>query len=283
MIFSLVSAAVFIVFVPTVAFAWGPLTHMYLGNELISLGALIPAGLLEVIRRHRKDFLYGNLMADIIVGKKYLPKHKNSHSWDVAFDLFNAVETKQQKSFVCGYLCHLAADTVAHNIYTAEKRNIGHTLLEMKADCIVDKKYWVQAMEIDRAIQLRNDLFLEQALDRFIFSFKTNKRILKGMVFLTVFNREKLSDFIDRNLITSLPDRKEIEELQQESLQRIIDLFQHWDKSFVTRESPSGITHPGRLIRNELVTYLLETYRLRRQPMIGMKHIRSRRKRKTKV
>ena len=283
MIFFLVSALVFILFVPSVAFAWGPLTHIFLGNELISLGALIPAGLLEVIRRHRKDFLYGNIMADIIVGKKYLPKHKNSHSWDVAFDLFKAAETKQQKSFVCGYMCHLAADTVAHNIYTVEKRNIGHTLLEMKADCIVDKKYWVQAMEIDRAIQLRNDMFLEQALDRFIFSFKTNKRILKGMVFLTVFNREKLSDFIDRNLITSLPDRKEIEELQQESLQRIIDLFQYWDKSFVTDENPSGITHHGRLIKKELVTYLLETYRIRTQPMPGMKRIRSRKRRKAKV
>lgn len=283
MIYFLVSALVFILFVPTVAFAWGPLTHMYLGNELISLGALIPAGLLEVIRRHRKDFLYGNIMADIIVGKKYLPKHKNSHSWDVAFDLFKAAETKQQKSFVCGYMCHLAADTVAHNIYTAEKRNIGHTLLEMKADCIVDKKYWVQAMEIDRAIQLRNDMFLEQALDRFIFSFKTNKRILKGMVFFTVFNREKLSDFIDRNLITSLPGRKEIEDLQQESLQRIIDLFQYWDKSFVTNENPNGITYQGRLIKKELVTYLLETYRIRTQPMQGIKRIRSRRRRKTKV
>jgi hypothetical protein len=283
MIFSVVSAFIFIVCIPSVAFAWGPLTHIYLGNELISLGALIPAGLLEIIRRHRKDFLYGNIMADIIVGKKYLPKHKNSHSWDVAFDLFRAAETKQQKAFVSGYMCHLAADTVAHNIYTVEKRNIGHTLLEMKADCIVDKKYWVQAMEIDRTIQLRNDMFLEQTLDRFIFSFKTNKRILKGMVFLTVFNRERLSDFIDRNLITSLPDRKEIEELQQESLQRIVDLFQSWDKSFVTKENPNGITQQGRLIKKELVTYLLETYRMRTQPLHGTKDIHTRKRRKTKT
>ena len=160
--------------VPTMAFAWGPLTHIYLGSEICSLASLLPAGIFEIIRRYRKDFIYGNLMADIIVGKKYLPDDRNSHNWDLAFDLLRVAETKQQKAFVYGYMSHLAADTVAHNIYTADKRNIGHTLLELKADCIIDKKYWLQAVEIDRAIQNRNDIFLEQALDRLIFSFKTN-------------------------------------------------------------------------------------------------------------
>src|SRR5512134_457428 len=107
--------------VPAAAFAWGPLTHIYLGNELFSLGALLPAGILEVIRRYRKDFLYGNIMADIIIGKKYLPDDKCSHSWEVGFDLLRAAKTPQQKSFVYGYLSHLAADTVAHHSYTADK------------------------------------------------------------------------------------------------------------------------------------------------------------------
>ena len=78
--------------VPAAAFAWGPLTHIYLGNELFSLGALLPAGILEIIRRYRKDFLYGNIMADIILGKKYLPDEKSSHSWEVGFDLLNAAD-----------------------------------------------------------------------------------------------------------------------------------------------------------------------------------------------
>jgi len=236
-------------FIPAAAFAWGPLTHMYLGNELYSLSPLLPAGLLEVLRRYRKDFLYGNLMADIIIGKKYLPNNKSSHSWDVAFSLLKAARTDQQKSFVYGYMSHLAADTVAHNMYTVDRKNIGHTVMEMKADSIIDKKYWFQAMAIDRKIQVRNDIFLENALDRFIFSFKTNKRILKGMVLLSVFNREKIGDFIDRNLITSLPDREVIESLHQESLDKMIDLFQNWKKADVVKVNPSGTVYKGRLVR----------------------------------
>jgi len=88
--------------VPAAAFGWGPLTHIYLGNELFSLSALLPAGILEIIRRYRKDFLYGNIMADIILGKKYLPDEKSSHSWDVGFDLLSAARTAQQKAFVYG-------------------------------------------------------------------------------------------------------------------------------------------------------------------------------------
>ena len=227
--------------IPAAAFAWGPLTHIYLGNELFSLSPLLPAGILEIIRRYRKDFLYGNLMADIIIGKQYLPDHKSSHNWDVAFDLFKVSRTDAQKAFVYGYMSHLAADTVAHNVYTADRRNIGHTVMEMKADCIIDKKYWLQAIAIDRKIQMRNDIFLENSLDRLVFSFKTNKRIFKGMVFLSVFNREKIGNFIDRNLVTSLPDREVIEQLHQDSLDQIIDLFQNWKKSEVVKVSPSGM------------------------------------------
>lgn len=238
--------------VPSVAFAWGPLTHIYLGNELFSFGPLMPVAMLEIIRRYRKDFLYGNIMADIIIGKKYLPDHKSSHNWDVSFDLLKAARTDQQKSFVYGYMAHLAADTVAHNIYTVDKKNIGHTVMEMKADSIIDKKYWFQAIAIDRKTQARNDLFLESSLDRLIFSFKTNKRIFKSMVLLSVFNQERIGDFIDKKLITSLPNREAIESLHQESLDRIIDLFQNWEDSEVVKVNPGGQINKGKIIKTFL-------------------------------
>lgn len=241
-----------VLLVPAVSFAWGPLTHIYLGNELFSLGALLPAGLLEIIRRYRKDFLYGTLMADIIIGKKYMPRDKSSHSWEVSFDLMKSAKTDRQKAFVYGYMSHLAADTVAHNTYTVDKKNLGHTLLEMKADTIIDKRYWVQAIAIDRKTQIRNDLFLENSLERFMFSFKTNKRILKGMVFFSVLNQQKIGDFIDRSMITTLPVREKIEKLHEESLDKIVDLFQNWEASDVVKVNPGGAAYEGKLFKTFL-------------------------------
>lgn len=259
-LFSILLTACFVL-VPSVVFAWGPLTHIYLGNELFSLSPLLPVAVLEIIRRFRKDFIYGNLMADIIIGKKYLPDDKSSHSWEVAFDLRKAALTDQQKAFVYGYMSHLAADTVAHNIYTLDKKNLGHTVMEMKADCIIDKKYWMQAVAIDRNVQIRNDLFLEHSLDRLLFSFKTNKRIFKGMVLLSVFNQEKIGSFIDRKLPASFPDREAIESLHHASLNGIIDLFRNWEDAEVVRTNPSGPVFKGRLARTFLAD--LSAYRRR--------------------
>ncbi|MDA8083410.1 MAG: zinc dependent phospholipase C family protein [Nitrospiraceae bacterium] len=259
--FRILLAASFLL-VPSVVFAWGPLTHIYLGNELLSLSPLVPAVVYDIIRRFRKDFIYGNLMADIIIGKKYLPDNRSSHSWEVAFDLHRAASTDQQKAFVYGYMSHLAADTVAHNIYTVDTKNLGHTVMEMKADCIIDKKHWMEAVAIDRRVQVRNDLFLEHSLDRLMFSFKTNKRIFKGMVLLSVLNQERIGDFIDNRLPTSLPGRQAIEELHQESLDKIIDLFQNWEDASVVRTNPSGPICTGKLVKvflNDLSAYRRRT------------------------
>jgi hypothetical protein len=237
-----------LVFVPSSAFAWGPLTHMFLGNEILSFSPLLPAGIYAVIRRYKQDFLYGNLMADIIIGKKYIAEEKNTHSWKVGLSLLEGARNQQQKAFALGYLSHLAADTVAHDILTRDKRNLGHTFYEIKADSIVDKSYWFQAIAIDKSVQKRNDLFMEKSLERFMFSFKTNKRIFKSMFMLSLLPHERMSDFIDRNLPLILsPDRDRIEVLHEESIDRILDVLNHGDKSEVLKENPCCVTPPRRL------------------------------------
>ncbi|MBI5205403.1 MAG: zinc dependent phospholipase C family protein [Nitrospirae bacterium] len=227
--------------VPSFAFAWGPLTHVYLGSEIYYFGSLLPAGIYALMRKYRNDFIYGNLMADIIVGKKYLPDEKSSHNWDVAFSLFDAATTQQQKAFVYGYMSHLAADTVAHERLTIGRKNVGHTFLELKADSIVDKKYWFKAIAIDKKVQIRNDIFLERSLERAMFSFKTNKRIFKSVVLLSGLHQEGLSSFIDRNIIVPPAYTKEyITKFQEESLDRIIDILQNGRDSEVLKKNPLG-------------------------------------------
>jgi hypothetical protein len=217
-----------ILFVPSFAFAWGPLTHMYLGNELFTYAPLIPAGILSLVRKYRQDFLYGNLMADTILGKKYLPDSRSSHSWDVALSLMDQATKGPEKAFVYGYLSHLAADTVAHETLTEDTLNMEHTWLELKADSMINKVYWLQSVTISKAVQQRNDRFLEGSLDSYIFSFATNRRIYKGMVFLSLLNKKRKRGV----------DPEYIAQLHDESVTRMLDLLKNGRNSEVLKKSP---------------------------------------------
>ena len=216
------------VLVPSFVFAWGPMTHMYLGNELLSCASLLPAGIFALLNKHKQDFLYGNLMADMILGKKYLPDDRSSHSWDVGLKLLDQAKTWPERAFSYGYLAHLAADTVAHETLTDDLGNMGHTWIELKADSIIDKTYWLQTVMISRAVRKRSDLLLENALDSYIFSFKTNKRIYKSMVFLSFLNKKRRRG-VDRELI---------HELHEESIARMLDLLQNGTGSAVLHKNP---------------------------------------------
>lgn len=218
------------ILVPSFAFAWGPLTHMYLANELYSYAPLIPAGIMAVIKKYKQDFLYGNLMADMILGKKYLPEDKSSHSWEVAFNLLDQAEKGPEKAFVYGYLSHLAADTVAHGILTDDMLNVEHTWIELKADSLIDKDYWLQSVTFSKAVQKRNDRFLEGSLDSVFFSFKTNKRIYKSMVFMSflILNRKKRRGINQRYIC----------QLHDESVARMLDLIKNGKDSAVIDSSP---------------------------------------------
>jgi len=183
---------------------------------------------MTLLKKYRQDFLYGNLMADMILGKKYLPDDKSSHSWDVGLKLLEQAKKGQEKAFVYGYLSHLAADTVAHEHLTEDKWDMGHAWVEMKADSLINKAYWFEYVTINRAVKRRNDRFLEDSLDRFIFSFKTNKRIYKSMVFLSVLNKKRKRGV----------DKKYIRTLHDESIAGMLDLLQNGKDASVLTKSP---------------------------------------------
>ncbi|HHN65135.1 MAG TPA: hypothetical protein ENK09_07220 [Nitrospirae bacterium] len=227
-----------IVLIPGSAYAWGPLTHVYLGNELLSLASLLPVGVYKLLKKYKEDFLYGNLMADIILGKKFLPQDRNPHSWDIAFDLFDNAERPEQQAFVYGYMSHLAADTVAHEMYHNTELK-GHTVFEFKSDSLVGRKYWLMAMSINRIVKRRNDLFLESTLESPFFSVKTNKRLFKGMVFFSVLTPKRMSLFMDRRLPNlDIPDTSTIKALHATSLERMFDILSKGECSNIIGKNP---------------------------------------------
>ncbi len=230
---------IFLFFLPSHAFAWGPLTHIYLGTEVFLTGAsALPGSAYALIKKFRQDYLYGNIMADIIFAKKYLPKEKNPHNWDVGFELLEDARTEPEQAFGLGYLSHLAADTVSHSFLTNGKKNIGHTYLELRADGLIDRHYWVMAMSIDRKVQRRGDVLVERCLSSPLFSFKTNKRIFRGMVLFSGLSGAK-PPRPTPVFISSLKSGR-IEKLHEESLFRIVDVLEKGRDSKVLKKDPTG-------------------------------------------
>ncbi len=237
-----------IVLIPSSALAWGPLTHTFLGTEIFYIASLLPVGVTELLRRYRQDYLYGNLMADIVLAKKYQPAARSSHSWEFAAGLMEEARTDSERAFCLGYMSHLAADTVAHGRFTPGMKNLEHAFLELGADSLIDKAYWIEAIFIDKEVQTRNDALLKRCLDVVIFSFKTNKRFFMGALALQCFNNKELTGLFSTDA-DRLKKRKLIESLHEESLDRILDVLSNGTRSAVLKKSPHADLKRGKLFK----------------------------------
>ena len=229
-----------ILFIPSIAEAWGPLTHVYLGNQLLEIGApLIPVGVYSILKKYKNDFLYGNLSADIFMGRRFQGVEKNSHGWDIAWKMLGTARSDRRRAFAYGYLMHLCADSVVHNLDKSRLR-FSHSLIEIKSDSIVDKKYRRVMKRLDKVMQKENDLFLAKRLESQFFSFKTNKRIFKGVLMVSKFpNYSPVSSFIDNRFPYEISNVN-INGFQQESLARMCELLNNGKDSEVLKEHPLG-------------------------------------------
>ncbi len=199
MAFSILCISVSIVLLmPEVTYAWGPATHIYLATEILSLNSLLPAGLLTLFKAYQIDFLFGNISADILVGKKYVDWKIHCHNWQIGKNLKDGAGSPAQLAFAYGYLCHLAADTVAHNHFIPRQlfaypsiAHIDHAFWEIRADSVLDRKHWELVKFINEQDHTENERLLENYLTPSIFTFKTNKQIFNRVILMTHMNRWK--------------------------------------------------------------------------------------------
>lgn len=234
-------AACILFLFPGEALAWGPLTHIHLGRELLAQAAeVIPPAVYAVLRAYPKDFLYGTIIADVVVGKRFQEPTGESHSWRLVRVLLELSQSKAHRAFAYGYQAHLAADTVAHNEYIPRfvwLPNLTHTVLEMRADGLVDRRVWQKP---DRVVQLRNDLLLERALEKTPLTFSTNKRLFQGMLSLTRFHHGRpFTRIINKHLPYQVPE-EDIRYYWQKSLFHIIESLSEGEHAPSRREDPSG-------------------------------------------
>jgi Zinc dependent phospholipase C len=178
--------------VPHAAHAWTPGTHIYLGESILANLHLLPQSVAELLHAYPFDFLYGNIAADSSIAKKYAPVGRHSHYWHVGQEIHDLAGSDGLRSFGLGYLCHLAADTVAHNYFvprqlvlTSSTASVGHSYWESRVETHLGDTYARTARDIILQDHTPADAHLDRIISPTIFSVRTNRRLFRGMVHIT--------------------------------------------------------------------------------------------------
>ncbi len=187
-----VCALVLLALLPTDAWAWTPGTHILLGEAVLRSAALLPPTIAALLRAHPHDFLYGSIAADTSIAKKYARFGRHCHSWAVGLEILDEARDEPVRAFAYGYLAHLAADAVAHNYFvphqlavTTSTSALGHSYWESRFETHIGETFPRRAHEIILLDHARSDAHLDRILSPTIFSTPTNRRIFRGMVYVT--------------------------------------------------------------------------------------------------
>ncbi len=168
---------------PFQAFAFGPVTHFELAWEVAhtlqnSIGLLsVPLSALLT------EFLLGNVVPDNVLAKNLASTPRHSHNWANAFDLLDSALNDRERAVALGYLCHLAADVVAHNLYVPAlclmkyDSSAGHVRWEVRMDRMMLKHPDEYQALSHRDVYFKYDYFLDRIIRGTIVRGRMNNRI----------------------------------------------------------------------------------------------------------
>ena len=212
---ALAVALAWLLLVPLPVAAWGPATHVALGEALLGALYLVPPAVRAILERYPLHFLYGSVAADISFAKKYVPEGRHCHNWSIGEEILSSADSEPLTAVGYGYLAHLAADTIAHNVFvprqllfTSTSQALGHTYWEHRNDMHVGETFLSLArhivMDHDHS---EADALFDNVLSRTIFSFRTNRRIFRGMIKFQGHERwQKVFSQVLSNSRFDLPD-----------------------------------------------------------------------------
>lgn len=238
---------------PEPAWAWGPATHVYLGTSLLDSLSLLPPALRTILAAHPHDFLYGSVAADISLAKKYAPEGRHCHHWHVGEEIFQTADGDRLKAMGLGYLAHLAADTIAHNVFvprqlllTSSTKALGHSYWEHRMDIQLGEHYTrvARGVVMDHDHSAADALF-DRVLSSTLFSFQTNRRIFRGMIRFQDNDRwQSIFGTVLQNSRWNLKD-EEIEAYIVRSFDYVVDYLCHRGEAVAAMLDPVGEENLG--------------------------------------
>lgn len=231
MVAALLVALGWLLLLPQPAWAWGPATHVALGEAVLASLYLLPPAIRALLEKFPIHFLYGSVAADISFAKKYVPEGRHCHHWPVGEEILASAENDALRATGLGYLAHLAADTIAHNLFvprqllvTSTTQALGHTYWEHRMDMHVGQEHMGKArrLVIDYDHSEADALF-DAVLSRTLFSFQTNRRIFRGMIRIQDSDQwQQVFDRVLQNSRFDLPDA-EVERYAALSFDYVVD------------------------------------------------------------
>lgn len=232
---------------PDAAHAWGPATHLELAREVLRNTNLIAGPVRGLIEAFPFDFLYGNIAADIVVGKNLSEELKHCHNWKIGFRLLKKSASDSQRAFAYGYLSHLAADTVAHNhfipemmVSTFNSRTLRHIYWELRFDALADKGVWQLPKQIVKSVHQDNDRLLDSIIEDTPLSFRMNKTIFSSILSLHRFEQWHRMLTILSTTSRLRIHRKDKERYFNNAFKAAVDLLSHGPKAACVKKDPTG-------------------------------------------
>lgn len=179
-----------ILLIPDCANAWGPISHLAHGAEILKETTTLGMGLQQLLARHHYAYLYGCVGADITLAKKFTRRiQAHCHSWHVGWQVLAAARTEIECAFAYGYLTHLAADVFSHNhfvptqlILSFRTRTLRHIYWEARFDGMQEAEYRTVLRRLRRHAFPECDDLMKRVVARTVFPFRTNKQIFDSVL-----------------------------------------------------------------------------------------------------
>src|SRR6266513_3300799 len=243
----ILAALLLLMVTPSVAHAWTPGTHIFLGEAVMRSLSLLPSSIAELLAAFPYDFLYGSIAADTSIAKKYAAAGRHCHSWNVGLEIYSEARVERMRAFGLGYLAHLAADSVAHHYFvprqlaiTSTTTALGHSYWESRFDTHIGERYSRRAREVILRDHSASDEHLDRILSPTIFSTPTNRRIFRGMVYVAdTESWQRIFHLVEEKSRWDLSE-KEVARYMARAFDYIVDLLSRMDRAEPFKLDPAG-------------------------------------------
>jgi zinc dependent phospholipase C len=233
---------------PHDALAWGPVTHLVHGSQVLGSLSTLGGALQQILAEHRLPYLYGCVAADIVQAKKYTRSlYTHCHCWPVGWQIAEAARTEREQAFAYGYLSHLAGDVYSHNqfvpiqlVVSYEARALRHVYWEARFDAAQQRDRWRLMRSVFEHRYPDCDRLVEQVVERTLFSFRTNKRIFSSVMALQRLGQwQRMVRRLSARSRYALPGA-EIDRFNALCIEAIHDLLVRGRRSACQHADPTG-------------------------------------------